>query len=197
MIDDVLRTQLTYDTQVQMVWPPALLASVPHLPPVTGLRLHTYQPGEEEAFFALMHAVGWTDWDEAKLAQWMPRILPDGWFFLVDEGSGERIATTMTVHSHAPDHPFGGELGWVAVHPAYQGRNLSSVVVIAALRRLIAGKYRNIHLYSEDYRLPALKTYLRLGFVPYLYAPDMPARWQRICELVGWPYTPETWRLAD
>ncbi len=29
-------------------------------------------------------------------------------------------------------------------------------------------------------RLPALKIYLRLGYQPLLYAPDMVARWQAI-----------------
>lgn len=195
-MDDALRAQLTYDTQVQMDWPARLLVSPPDIATPPGFTLRTYQPGDEPAYYQLMHAVGWDFWDESKLGEWLPRILPEGWFFLVHDASGKLVATTMAVHSHTPDHLFGGEVGWVAVAPPFQGQHLSQIVVTAALRRLIEGKYRNIHLYSEDYRLPALKTYLRLGFVPYLYAPDMAARWQKICELIGWSYTPEQWRPA-
>jgi mycothiol synthase len=37
--------------------------------------------------------------------------------------------------------------------------------------------YRHIHLDTEDWRLPALKIYLRLGYKPLLYAPDMATCW--------------------
>lgn len=54
----------------------------------------------------------------------------------------------------------------------------------------------NIHLYTEDWRLPALKTYLKLGYCPYLFAPEQAARWQVICAQLRWPFTPDAWRAA-
>jgi mycothiol synthase len=42
--------------------------------------------------------------------------------------------------------------------------------------------------------LAAIKIYLKLGYVPFLYAPEMPERWQQVCAALGWAYTPETWR---
>ena len=59
--------------------------------------------------------------------------------------------------------------------------------------RFIETGYRHIHLYTEHWRLAALKIYLKLGYVPYLYTAEMAERWRAICAQLGWPYTPEVW----
>ena len=90
-------------------------------------------------------------------------------------------------------HPFGSELGWVACDPAHTGQGLGMTVVGAVTARLLGAGYRNIHLYTEDFRLPALKTYLKTGYIPMLYDADMPERWRAVCEQLRWPFTPEQW----
>ena len=112
----------------------------------------------------------------------------------IHDASGGIVATAMGLHDHTPDHPFGGELGWLASDPAHRGRGLGLAVSAAVTQRLIEAGYRNIHLYTEHWRLAALKTYLKLGYVPFLYLPEMPERWRVICEKVGWPFKPEEWR---
>ena len=76
------------------------------------------------------------------------------------------------------------------VHKMDPGRAVSATVTA----RLIAAGYRAIHLYTEQWRLAALKSYLKLGYIPYLYTPEMPERWRTICAQLGWPFTPEAWR---
>jgi mycothiol synthase len=100
----------------------------------------------------------------------------------------------MGLHDHSTDHPFGGELGWVASDPAHAGKGLGMAVCAAVTARLLQAGYRNVHLFTEFWRLPALKTYLKLGYVPFLYQEGMAARWQAICAQLGWPFTPEAWR---
>ena len=116
---------------------------------------------------------------------------------VVHEESGEIVATAMGLHDHSADHPFGGELGWVAADPAHAGHGLGLAVCAAVTVRLIQAGYRAIHLYTEPWRLSALKTYLKLGYMPFLYQPGMAARWQTICEQLGWPFTPEAWRRGS
>ncbi len=183
-------------TQLQTVWPEPLLDAPPavRLPP--GYTLRTYRPGDEARFYEVMELAGWPGWDDERLKPWMARILPEGWCMAVHAASGTIVATAMALHSHSELHPFGGELGWVAGDPAHAGKGLGSAVCAAVTSRLIAAGYRNIHLYSEDWRLPALKTYLKLGYVPFLFTPEMPGRWQVICAHLGWPFTPEAWRSS-
>ena len=113
---------------------------------------------------------------------------------VVHEESNEIAATAMALHDHTWLHPFCGELGWVAGDPAHAGRGLGLAVCAAVTARFIAVGYRQIHLYTEDFRLPALKTYLKLGYIPFLSTPEMPERWRAVCAQLRWPFTLEVWR---
>ena len=59
--------------------------------------------------------------------------------------------------------------------------------------RLLRGGYTHIYLNTDDWRLPAITVYLRLGWIPFLYQADMEARWRVVCEQLNWPFTPEDW----
>jgi mycothiol synthase len=179
-----------------MVWPEHLLDAPPSVAPPPGYRLRTYRQGDEPRFYQIMGLAGWPGWNDGKLQPWISRLLPGGWFLAVHQESNETVASAMALHSHSELHPFGGELGWLAGDPAHAGRGLGLVVSAAVTTRFIAAGYRNIHLYTEDWRLPALKTYLKLGYVPFLFSPEMPERWQAICTQLQWPFTPETWKSS-
>lgn len=180
--------------QLQMIWPERLLARPPVVHPPAGYLLRTYRPGDEPRFFEVMALAGWPGWDDGKLHPWQARIPPDCWFMAVHEESGQIAATAMGLDDPSEQHPAGGELGWVAGDPAHAGRGLGLAVCAAVTARLIALGYRDIHLYTEHWRLAALKTYLELGYVPFLCTPEMPERWRAICEQLGWPFIPKTWR---
>jgi mycothiol synthase len=181
-------------TQLQMVWPERLLCAPPAVGPPPGYSVRAYRSSDEPRFYAIMELSGWPGWNDDRLRPWICRIPPGCWFMAIDDETGEIVATAMGLHDHSDMHPFGGELGWVASDPAHAGRGLGMVVCAAVTARLLQAGYRNVHLYTEDFRLAALKTYLRLGYVPFLYAPDMIGRWQRICAQLRWLFTPEAWR---
>ena len=180
--------------QLQMVWPECLLSHPPVATMPAGYTLRLYRRGDEPGFYKVMELAGWPGWDDEKLRPWMARIPPASWFMAVYDESGEIVASAMGLHDHSDAHPFGGELGWVAADPAHAGKGLGMAVSAAVTARLIAAGYHNIHLYTEHWRLAALKTYLKLGYVPFLYRPEMLERWRTICAQLGWPVTPETWR---
>ncbi len=113
------------------------------------------------------------------------------------EGQGEIVASAMALRSQTKTPPFEGELGWLAGDPAHAGKGLGRAVSAAVTTRFIGAGFRNIHLYTEDWRLPALKTYLKLGYVPFLYTPGMPERWRAVCAQLGWPFTPEMWQSSS
>lgn len=99
----------------------------------------------------------------------------------------------MGLHDHSDLHPFGGELGWVAADPAHAGKGLGYAVCAAVTARLLQAGYDNIHLYTEHWRLAAIKTYLKLGYLPFLFAPEMAERWRAVCIQLSWSFTPEQW----
>lgn len=180
--------------QLHMDWPESLLAHPPTVTLSPGYSLRTYQPGDEPGFYRVMDLAGWPGWDDQRLRPWKARILPASWFMVIDQSSDQIVATAMCLHSHEDDHPFGGELGWVAGDPAHKGRGLGRAVCAAATARMIEIGYRSIHLYTEDWRWAAIHIYLTLGYVPYLYTPQMFERWRTVCAELNYPFTPENWR---
>jgi len=180
-------------TQLQMIWPKHRLVAPPAIRLHAGYSLRTYRPGDEARFYEVMKLAGWPGWNDQKLEPWLARIPPASWFMAVHEESGVIVATAMGLHDHQELHPFGGELGWVAGDPAHAGRGLGMAVSAAVTVRLIDAGYRHIHLYTEHWRLAALKTYLKLGYVPFLYIPEMTERWRTICTQLEWPFTSEMW----
>jgi mycothiol synthase len=182
--------------QLQLIWPESLLDAVPRFRarPAAGYRLRTYRPGDEPRFFELMDLAGWPGWNDEKLRPWLFRSLPEGWFMAVHEQSDRIVGTAMATHDHTWTRPFCGELAWLAADPAHRGWGLGLAVSAAVTARFIEAGYRCIHLFTEHWRLAAIKIYLKLGYVPYLYSKEQPELWQEICQKLGWPYTPESWQ---
>jgi mycothiol synthase len=144
-----------------------------------------------------MALAGWSGWDAEKLRPWQRRILPDGWFLAVHRESDQIVATAMALMDVGEFGKTGGELGWVAADPAHRGQGLGRAVVAAATTRMIAAGYRHVHLYTEPWRLAALKTYLRLGYVPLLKKSDAQTRWRGICDQLDWPFEPTVWQAWE
>jgi mycothiol synthase len=182
--------------ELQMIWPRTRLTQPPacHVP--DGYFMRTYQSGDEAAFFELMERAGFSGWNMTEFESWLRRILPDGLYFVFHMSSGQMAATAMAVHNPTRLHPFGATLSCVAAAPAYQGQGLGRLVSAAVTQRLLQAGYKEIYMETDDWRLAAIKTYLKLGWAPFLFQADMPGRWKSVCEALGWPYTPNAWPIT-
>jgi mycothiol synthase len=124
------------------------------------------------------------------------RILPRGAFLIDHLESHTPVATASAVHNpRATRHyfPFGGEVGYVAVEPLHRGKGLGRSLVALVVGRLIDAGYRHIFVGVQGWRLPAVKCYLKLGFVPLLHNEELLPRWQRICGQIGWTVNETEW----
>ena len=171
--------------QLHMVWPPRLMGRPPAPVVPTGYVLRQYRDSEEPAYLDLMHKAGFADWSVKRMVAVKRMLLPGGFFVIEHMASGRLAATAMALHSPAELHPFGAELGWVAADPEHSGRGLGAAVCAAATARLIAAGYGDIRLQTDDWRLAAIKVYLKLGYEPLLYRDDMVPRWQAVKESLG------------
>ncbi len=182
--------------QLQMIWP-GYPERVPQRDTSEAYSVKPLQDGDESGHVSVMHKAGFTKWTEEQLAKWRRTIaLPDGIFVAVHYKSGDIVATAMASHRPNDLHPSGGELGWVAADPDHAGKGLGMDVCISALKRLLDAGYHDIYLLTDDYRLAAIKTYLKMGFVPFLCATGMESRWKTVAEKLDWPIEPETWVRA-
>jgi mycothiol synthase len=153
------------------------LEDLPDLDVPEGFELRTFRAGDEAGWAKLMTgAIG--DWDEESTKRLFPAdpgVSIEGVFFLV---SGDKHTATAT-DKRVPA-PNIGYLHMVAVAPLHRGRRLGRYISLAALRHMSARGCREAFLDTDDDRLPAIRTYLGLGFVPDLVEADHPERWRRI-----------------
>ena len=156
------------------------------LPPIpSGYRLRQYQPGDEAGYYDLMARAGFDGWGTERMQEVLKTVLPDGFIVVEHPSSGQIVASALAQHEPTVLHPFGGQLGWVATDPDHRGRKLGTLVTAAATRRLIDAGYRHIYLLTDDFRLPAIRIYLALGYAPLYHAPGIQERWQAVLQQLG------------
>jgi len=176
-----------------MLLNPRVFKALPEPAVPEGYLLRQYRDSDEADYIRLMHGAGFAHFDSAYVARTRNTVLPDGFFVIEHLASGKLAATAMATHNATAEHPSGGELGWVAGDPQHKGKGLGRAVSAAVLARYAAAGYRRIYLHTDDFRLPAIKIYLDLGFEPFLHRDGMRARWKTLCEQLGRDYTPDAW----
>lgn len=186
-------TDDTSEHQLHMLWPMDRFESAPVVNLPQGYALRTFKTEDAEAMVTLMRLAGFEEWNEETLRGALQKAPPEGIFFAVHQATGTLTATAMATHNPLELHPFGGELGWVGADPEHTGKALGAVVCAAVTERFLQAGYKRIYIRTDDWRLPAIKTYLKLGYVPFLYQSDMEHRWRSVCEKLCWPFSPDDW----
>ncbi len=123
-------------------------------------------------------------WDESRARRelWGDRdVLDDGIQLLVDP-DGKLVGSATAKRS--PIEPGSGYLHMVLLERELRSRGLGRAVSLAALHRMVAEDMGAASLEIDDWRLAAIRTYLRLGFEPDPIAEDHEARWQRILRIL-------------
>ena len=170
--------------QLTMKWPRSRLGDRLSEDLAEGYAIRTYQPRDEERFFELMEFGEFDPWDEDKLSHNMNRIIPGGWFFITY--SQIPVATAMCLHNYSDSNPFTGDVGWLACDPAHRGKGLGLQITSFVTNRFLQAGYSRIQLHTEYYRLAAIKTYLKSGYVPDIDDDTTIGLWRDICRSLDW-----------
>ena len=115
-------------------------------------------------------------------------ILPDGFFVIDHKATGKLVATAMAAapRTRRCTPTAANSAGWPPTRST-RARGWAWPSAPPSPRRFIQAGYEEIYLRTDDFRLPALKVYLKLGYEPLLYADDMKGRWKAVCAKLGWP----------
>lgn len=92
----------------------------------------------------------------------------------------DNIISTATSLLSPQEHPGSGCVHWVGTHPEHRGQGLGYLVSLAVLHDFIRLQCHDAFLRTDDERLAAIKTYLKLGFVPEFHHPSHPQRWEAV-----------------
>ncbi|HEV7300131.1 MAG TPA: GNAT family N-acetyltransferase [Tepidisphaeraceae bacterium] len=167
------------DGQLNMIFPDRAATPPADVPP--GYALRPFDAARDvPAYAALMNKAGFGDWPPDRVLSTSRNALDSGHLVIEHLETRALVATALANHSPSALHPNGGELGWVAADPAHAGRGLGRAACAAVVALLRTRGYRRLFLLTDDFRLPAIAIYLRLGFEPLLHNNAMPIRWDAV-----------------
>ena len=111
-------------------------------------------------------------------------FLPDGFYFATHDGTpvGTACAWRQSV-----DEKDVGYVHMVGVIAAHTGHKLGKWVSLAVLYYFRDNGFKCAMLDTDDFRIPAVKTYLNLGFIPVYVEEGQPERWRDIFEKLKLP----------
>lgn len=161
--------------QLQMIWDRSRAGHGRRIDP--GYALRGFRSGDEEAYIKLMNCAGFNTWSRDHLNAVLKNAVPNGIVFAEHIASSRIAATAMGWYKPSAILPDAYEMGWVAADPEHRGKGLGQCVVAAVTQVLAEHGEKTIYLLTDDWRLPAIKGYLLVGYVPLYHAPDMKKRW--------------------
>jgi mycothiol synthase len=170
-----------------MIWPEHLLDSPPAVNLEPGYFLRQFTPEDEPGWLALVAKAdaGFEELTRDDLVALLSQALPGGFFLVVYRPTQQIVAAACAVDREEELHPQGGELGMLVADPAHSHHGLGQAVASAVVAHLLRAGYRHIYLITRDWRLPAIVTYLRLGFVPFMHTEGMQERWAKIYDILS------------
>ena len=153
--------------------------SLDNLPPLDlpdGYILRTARPDDAEGIAVMLgEAFPEMEWTAERVENWLLNDESVATVFVIDFG-GVPVATASA--RLIPDaYPGSGYVHWVGASTAHRGKRLGALVSLAVLHEFARLCCKDSVLETDDFRVPAIKVYLNLGFVPeYRHATHAP-RW--------------------
>ena len=143
----------------------------PHLrsvPPVGVLEPpYTLRPlahADEPGLARLLSLIFEERWDEAKVQTELTRA--EGVRAVYGIFGDEALVATASSQTRSDRDPEAGFVHWVAAHPEHRGKGLAAALLNRVLKDFRERGDRRARLETQPERLPAIRTYLRFGFVP-------------------------------
>ncbi len=167
------------------------------LPPVVlpeGYTLRGSRPGDGRYWSLILNeAFGGERTEETFIKEMVehPAYRPERILF-VCAPDGEPCATA-SAYQQQDWGMHTGYLHYVATRPAHAGKKLGYLVSLAVLHIFKAEGLSEAVLQTDDFRIPAIKTYLRLDFHPLLVHENQTERWQMLLHGLGIAESAVTW----
>lgn len=172
--------------QLRMVRPN--LDGLPELELPIGYGMRSYLEGDEEHWARIISdSFGGrkrTAQDTRDQITEMDVFLPDGFYLATYRGIP---VGTACAWRDSIDEKEVGNVHMVGVVAEHTGHKLGKWVSLAVLHYLRDNGFICAKLDTDDFRIPAVKTYLNLGFIPVYVADGQPERWQNILEKLELP----------
>ena len=147
----------------------------------SGYKIRTFRKGDEKVWCRIINRClngNWTEKAFTERFKSKKQFDPDSLFFLVhgNETCGTVLAWREEKHI--------GQLHFLGVLPSHRGKNLGYSLSLVALDYFRKKGIKEVFLYTDDFRLPAIKIYLKLGFKPVILDKFHLMRWNKIFNIL-------------
>jgi mycothiol synthase len=151
--------------------------------------LRTYRPGDEAAWAEIMNTGIGQDWTAERCREkltGLPQFRPDGLYFaVVSVDDRELVVGSTCAWTRDPAETCEGIVHMVCVRPDHRGHRLGYWLTLAVLHYFRDHDFAEAMLTTDDFRLPAIRAYLALGFEPEMTHQSHPERWNSILQQLG------------
>jgi mycothiol synthase len=162
------------------------LTSLPELPsPPEGYLLRAAGPEDAEGIAAVMASAFGPEWTAERVRQALLDAPDVKETYVVTQADAP--VATASARLVPERYPVSGYLHWVGTHAEHRGKRLGALVSLAALHYFRAAGCHDAILETDPPRLPAIRTYLNLGFAPEIVDPAHEEVWREVtARLAEW-----------
>ena len=161
------------------------LDDLPEIRIPEGYAVRTFRPGDEAAWCHIMEGHVGKNWTVEKCREKLiqdPRFQSENLFFIT---CGETPVASVCAWSSDSAGPKTGIVHMVSALPEHRGKGLGHLLNALVLHRLKDLGYEKAYLLTDDWRLPAVKSYLTAGFRPLNTHESHPERWEAVFAKLG------------
>jgi mycothiol synthase len=155
------------------------LSDLPPTPPLpAGYTVRAAVPADHDQISAVLSEAFGDTWDAARVAEeFSPGNGVEATYVVVSPAG---VVATAAARRLPDRYPEAGYLHYVGARSGERGRRLGEMVTRRVLVHFADSGLDQAVLETDDFRLPAVRTYLRLGFVPEPRAAGDPIRWSNV-----------------
>ncbi len=145
-----------------------------------------YQEGDAEAWSEIITESFEEEWGVERFKEYMlgdVSFKPERIRFICN-ADGKPVGTTSAFRRDDKYGPDCGYVHMVGVLKSEAGKRLGYAVNVAVLHQFKREGCPDAVLQTDDFRLPAIKTYINLGFLPDIVDDNQYQRWRDIYKLL-------------
>lgn len=165
------------DLSPQLVMIRKNICNLPALSIPDGYKLRSFCPGDQKEWESIINASFKYQSDFKKEIVSKEYYKPERIKFICCDTQPVATATAWEIQKWGEDV---GYLHMVGVLPEHSGKRLGYQASLAALHQMALEGKKSAILHTDDFRIPAIKTYWNLGFKPLLVHENQFERWENL-----------------
>lgn len=158
------------------------LDNLPEIKVPEGYQVRSFKFGDEKEWEKIIKASFKYESNFDKEIKSSENFKPEKVWFVCE---GDKPVATSTAWYYSNFDKSVGYVHMVGILPEYAGKGLGLQASLATLYEMKREGRSSAVLNTDDFRLPAIKTYLKLGFLPQFTHISHIERWKLLLEQIG------------